>query len=368
MTGLVAALLLSVAAPRPLLFVHVMPWFEADGGKLGWHWTMNRPELAGKGVASHFRPLTGPYDSKDPAILELQCAWMKLAGFDGVLADWYGTQPHFDYPMIHARTQALFDAAERFGLKIGVVYEDQTVRNAIREKLIGPERAIPIARETGEFLGREWFKRPGWWRLGGRPVVMVFGPQHFGEAEWSAFRAGSGPIRLLTLHDPRAYSDGAYDWPVPSKGLAFNREFGARSAGWRVRVPVAFPRFRDWYEEGGQTGYPDLPDDNGRTYRDTLGRALALNPPAVQVATWNDWQEGTQIEPSVEVGTRDLVATQDARRRLDPGFAYRPADLDLPLKLYRLRRETPERKGLDEAAEALRKGDVAAARRALDER
>lgn len=27
---------------RPLLFIHVMPWFEAKQDRLSWHWTMNR--------------------------------------------------------------------------------------------------------------------------------------------------------------------------------------------------------------------------------------------------------------------------------------------------------------------------------------
>ena len=363
-----AAVAPSAPPRRPPLLIHVMPWFSADANSLGGHWRMNRTaeEVRKSGrVASHFRPLIGPYDSLDPAVIELQVGWMKLAGFDGVLADWYGTQPHFDYPMIHERTKALFDVATKAGLSIGVVYEDQTVGNAIREKLITADQAAPIARQTGQFLAKEWFPRPNWLRIKGKPAVLVFGPQYFKEPEWAAFRAAAGDYQLLTLHKTHPFSQGGYDWPIPSLGMKFTDEFGHRSKDWAIRIPVAFPRFKDFYAAAGEKGYPELPDRDGQTYRDTLAAAIALKPDAVQVATWNDWQEGTQIEPSVELGLRDLIATQDARRKLDPQFRFTPKDLDLPLTLYQFRKKMANPAQLQPLAEALLQGKTDYVRRQL---
>ncbi len=358
----------SQAAARPLLFAHAMPWFEATDQGFGWHWTMNvrtAQEVRSGRVASHYRPLLGAYDSADPDVLEAHTLWMKLAGFDGVLADWYGVRDDFDYPMIHRRTEALFQAAAKAGLKIGVVYEDQSLGNAVRHGRLPADRVSEAAREVGRFLRTRWFQRPEWWRIGGKPVVLVFGPQFLDAGGWAAFRQETGPICLLTLHQRQPYAEGGFDWPVPTEGFAFTRRFGERSAGWPVRVACAFPRFRDWYEEGGQKGYPDLPDDSGRTYRETLEAALALKPVAVQVATWNDWQEGTQIEPSVELGYRDLAATQAARRRIDPAFRFQAADLELPLRIFRLRQNPKHAPLADRAAEALRAGDASRCREIL---
>lgn len=357
---------MSSSARVPLL-IHVMPWFTADQTSLGWHWTMNRTakEVRESGrVASHFRPIIGPYDSNDPDVIELQVAWMKLSGFDGVLADWYGTQSHFDYAQIHTRTETLFATAARAGLKIGVVYEDQSVGNAIREKLVLENQRGNMARSVGAFLRANWLAKPEWIRLKGKPAVFVFGPQAFAETEWAAFRAGAGDFQLLTLHKQQPYAQGAYDWPIPSLGLGFQRDFPVRSKDWPIRVPVAFPRFQDFYTEGGQKGYPVIPDDMGQTYTKTLADAIALGGDAIQVATWNDWQEGTQIEPSVELGMRDLIATQNARRQMDPSFAFKPADLDLPLRLYKLRKKGPGR--FNPIGEALLRGDVALARKLLE--
>ncbi|MCG9894541.1 MAG: hypothetical protein MH204_03580 [Fimbriimonadaceae bacterium] len=367
---MLAGLLLTAAMEpsRPPLLIHVMPWFEVMKDDWGYHWKMNRSraelEKAGR-VAAHHRPLIGAYDSLDPHVIELQISWMKAAGFDGLLADWYGTQPHFDYPMIHERTKALFDEAGRAGLTIGVVYEDQTFKNARDHGLVGADQGVRIARETGEFLAKDWLKRPNWWRIEGRPAVAVFGPQAFGEPEWSAMKSAAGGFRLITLHRRTPDAEGGMDWPVPSQGMEFTWDFPKRSADWGIRIACAFPRFHDWYEEGGQKGHLDLPDADGATYRRTLAEAIASKPDAIQVATWNDWQEGTQIEPSLEYGMRDLIATQEARRRLDPGFRYTAKDLDLPLAIYRLRKAGRSGLLLDRAREAFRAGRAAEARKIL---
>ncbi len=354
---------------RPDLLIHVMPWFEASPTDLGWHWKMNQKAedlRKNERVASHYRPLIGAYDSIDPEVVELQILWMKYAGFDGVLADWYGTRPWFDYGIIHARTKLLFDVATRAGLKISVVYEDQTVKHALGQNLLQSGEVKTVAEEVGAFLRKEWFPKSNFWKLDGKPAIMVFGPQQFGPAEWAAFRKGAGDYHLITLHKTHDFASGGYDWPIPSQGLKFNEGFAERSKGWPVRIPVAFPRFVDWYEEGGQTGYPDLADDSGATYRKTLDWAIKTGGPAIQVATWNDWQEGTQIEPSVEFGMRDLIETQRARKRIDPRFPYKAADLDVPLRLYRLRksREVDEEL-LEKASKALFAGKVSEARRLL---
>ena len=100
-------------------------------------------------------------------------------------------------------------------------------------------------------------------------------------------------------------------------------------------MPVAFPRFHDIYKEAKvHESYGNIPDDGGRT----LERALKSGAALVQIATWNDWGEGTMVEPSKEFGYRDLEAVQRLRRRLvGSGFSATPADLRLPHRLWLLR-------------------------------
>ena len=82
----------------PRILAHYMPWYEAKpySPHWGWHWTMGAFDPDGKrrgkpAIASHYRPLIGPYDSGDPDVIEYHALLMKLAGIDGVILDWYGT-------------------------------------------------------------------------------------------------------------------------------------------------------------------------------------------------------------------------------------------------------------------------------------
>lgn len=308
--------------PRPLLLAHVMPWFEKDG----WHWKMNAPLPPGR-VASHFTPLDGAYDSIDKAVVERQVQLMKLAGFDGIIADWYGTHNWYDYPGILKRTELLFEVAERAGLKICAMYEDQTVKNAIKGGLAKSEDELKYAQADGAGLAK-WISRESWLKLRNKKVVFVFGPQHFRTEHWRRFLAAAGSPTLISEHKQVEAAGGAFDWPVPSEGIAFTERYPDRAKNWSLKVACAYPRFKDYYKAGGVSeGYGELPDDNGNTYRKTLKLALESGSDAVQVVTWNDWGEGTQIEPSKEVGLRDLIETQRARRQIDPTFPYRESDL-----------------------------------------
>ena len=66
---------------------------------------------------------------------------------------------------------------------------------------------------------------------------------------------------------------------------------------------MAFPRFVDFYAEAkvGKS-YGRIDDNQGKSFRTMLKQSLQSNASVVQLATWNDWGEGTQIEPSIEFG------------------------------------------------------------------
>jgi hypothetical protein len=48
-------------------------------------------------IASHYHPLIGAYDSGDADALEYHAIVMRLAGIDGIIADWYGRDDYLDW-------------------------------------------------------------------------------------------------------------------------------------------------------------------------------------------------------------------------------------------------------------------------------
>ncbi len=95
--------------------------------------------------------------------------------------------------------------------------------------------------------------------------------------------------------------------------------------------------------------------------------ALEQNPDVIQIITWNDYGEGTNIEPAEEYGYRYLEMLQETRRALPGGetFPYTADDLRLPFEIYALRKDKYGDEAinadLDTAAAAILAGDAATA-------
>jgi len=147
--------------------------------------------------------------------------------------------------------------------------------------------------------------------------------------------------------------------------------FEQNGTNWPAFVSSAFPRFHDVYQPAGVRDYWGyLGDRKGEMLRTTLTRAMTNQSAMVQVVTWNDFGEGTVVEPTSEYGYRDLGIIQDSRRlHLDPGFAYRTNDLTLATRLYRLRRrnatDTTLGAALDGIFTNIIRGDLPSARSQL---
>jgi len=347
--------------------VYYMPWFRAKpfSDSWGWHWTMDHfnPDTVSvsgeRQIASWYYPLIGPYDSSDPAVLEYHVLLMKLAGIDGVIVDWYGSSDFLDYGINNQATLKLFQFARRAGLKFSICYEDQTIQHMIDGNYLAARDAIVHARQEMLYLETNFFSDAGYLRLQGRPVLLNFGPQHFmmssnWEDIFSVLAATNQPA-FFTEDNRLPAGTGAFSWPpmwmsqVPGTGgvlsgaalKSYLADFDQKAGAWPAFVSSAFPRFHDIYQRSGVRNYWGyLGDHHGDTLRETLGRGMTNSSSIVQVVTWNDFGEGSMVEPTREYGYRDLGIIQDFRRHyLEPGFSCNTNDLTLAVRFYNLRRQ-----------------------------
>jgi len=353
---------------RPLILAHYMPWFEAKpvSQNWGWHWTMNHfnPDSIVEGkaeIASHFHPLIGPYDSSDPHVLEYQLLTMKLAGIDGVIVDWYGLTDFRDYAILHRNTTRLLETAERFKMKFIICYEDQTIPALVdAQRITAMDRVTHAAKEI-EWLEKYWFKSPSYVQLDGKPVLLSFGQTGLTNEEWSECLKRSGvDVCYFSQQQRRRAAIGAFDWPTPTEPLIAFERFHDSSQDWSFAIPVAFPRFVDIYAEANVSkSYGRMNDDNGQSFRMMLERAIKSNASLIQIATWNDWGEGTMIEPSHEFGYRDLETVLELcqQHSVIPSMsAEAGVHLRIPLRLLQQRRANPNpdlTKQLDRVASLL---------------
>jgi hypothetical protein len=334
------------------LYVHLMPWFQVGG----LHWSMNSRNSA-TGLASWYVPMIGEYNSNDSHVIEYQLLMMKYSGIDGVLVDWPGLDGAYDRPQNKANADAFIQKTAAFGLEFAVCYEDQYAAS------------LDAAKNDMAYVRDQFFSKPNHIKLNGAPALLVFGPQKFRtEVEWnnilSVFPTNPAFFPLFYNDFAGSNADGKFAWVGENgiKGVAdFNN--GADRTDHGAKIPVIYPGFNPYYAQGGWPGptfkisYTLKPDgsEGGNTLQSTfeLGRDTGE---AIQNATWNDYGEGTMIEPTNQFQYQFLTALQRS-----VGAIYTEAELKIVKMLYDQRKSGKNAAMLDQASAALANLDVAKA-------
>ncbi len=290
------------------IFAHMMPWFEtpaSNNGAWGIHWTMSNQNpnvVDGNGqrqIASHYYPLTGPYASGDSNIIQYQLLLMKLSGIDGVFIDWPGVQNKYDYPYLARNTNKIIAMLSRVGLNYAIVYEDQDLR--------GAANVVTTAQTDMTYMQTNFFSANNYEKISGKPVLLDFGPQVIkGQASWtSVFSVLNPQPAFFTLwfqsNDAGSNTTGEFAWIPQDNFTTLNYYYGSYNYSG-TKFGSAYPGFNSFYAEGGWAGPTwTINYNNLGNFQQTLDLALSQsNINYIQLATWNDYGEGTMIEPTTQ--------------------------------------------------------------------
>ncbi|MCS7252652.1 MAG: hypothetical protein RMK18_02350 [Armatimonadota bacterium] len=260
-------------------------------------------------------PLLGPYNSQDPKVIEQHCRWAKGAHIDGFIVSWWRQKDYND------RTLAMvLDAAKAHSLQVTAYFE--TV----------PDRRRETALKDVLYLLERYGKHEAWLKVYGKPVLFVYG-RAVGEIGLDGW--------LWVINEVnRRYEGGAiFIGDQISKmaarvfdGIHTYNPTGA-TAGKSADEIRSWARetFRRWIDIAGERriacvtiipGYDDSKLDRpkprpiterhgGMTYRVMWEEAISANPDWVIITSWNEWFEGSEIEPSIEHGERELKTTAE---------------------------------------------------------
>lgn len=377
-------------------------------------------------LASADYPLVGMQSELDPDYLEYQILSAKLAHIDGFFVEW-GFVEHASERI----RQALTVVAARYDFEIGITLCDRWLFTQLpsrRPQLRSREQLVDAFIANYQALLRILHAAPTTVRHQGQPVVLLFGdglsPEEFDRVTRAAESTeGGGPCvlirpKLAASVNASGKLDPSWDaapWFEPARGFRPGVEgfFGwiptrARTggsgellrqfdrygtvadsldylklitavSGSGPRVSSAAPGFDNRNCAGWGSDFSLLERGDGELYR-AMWEFNVANQGRIDwvfLPTWNDWTEGSQIEPSVEDQGLFLRLTAAAAAR----FKGVEADLrltDLPLRLFRMRQRVHRLQHigldtahlpietLDRAGSALAKRDRAAARQNLD--
>ncbi|MEM0483724.1 MAG: endo-1,3-alpha-glucanase family glycosylhydrolase, partial [Pyrobaculum sp.] len=303
-------------------------WYSDAPSWIHWTWSGRHPSRVINGrrvIASAHYPLIGPYDSRDPRVIKYHITISKHAGIDAFAIDWYGPGSFED-----SSIELYLSIAEEMGFKIAIEYEPK-----IRMEWGSGTRSDRIAQVIYDlrYILSKYAKHPAYLKINGKPVIFYFWPSMLTVREWyyvfqklreegyEAVHIAEGVNPLLLTH-----FTGIYEWQplwIEAAGITswdrlreiskILREYASLYPG-RVFLAGVWPGFNDEGVNGwgyGARRYLGGERFNGTLYENQWRVVLEERPHAVVITTFNDWNEGTEIEPSLEYGFKFMEITRE---------------------------------------------------------
>jgi len=327
--------------PRQVMAFYY-PWYgnaDAPGGSgkdVGW----GAVDLENRVIdnTANF-PRLGPYDSHQPEVIRRHCRWAKQADIDCLISSWWRHGHFTDQAM-----PRLLDICAETGLKLTIYYES-----------VPPPTTAAAAAEDLLKVFRRYAGHDAWLRVDGKPVAFVY-VRALGQIGLSGWAEAADRV-------DREYPGGAVllgDQLSRSAARVFDGIHTYNTAGQlRGKKPAeirtwAAAKYPDWVATAESLGristltvIPGYDDTNirepglvierfgGESYRTQWEAAVAARPDWVLITSFNEWYEGSDVEPSVEHDERYLKMTAEFARRFKaiPPRDVRPVEASPTAKL-----------------------------------
>jgi hypothetical protein len=298
------------------------------------------------------KPVLGWYREGSPEVADWHIKWAVEHGVTFFAYDWYWAQGARQ--LEHGLHDGFFHARYRHLLKFCLLWANHNPLGTHSQ-----EDCLAVTR----FWIENYFKRPEYFRIDGQPLVIIFSPynlttdlgsagvrQAFAAMRAECRRAGLPGLRLAAcVAGPnRAAEEGydsitAYNWPgLGADSSAKRAPYASLIPGYRrlweqlrdtSPLPLLTPvcggwDSRPWHGESAlvRTGRtPELFQTHLREARQFIetGPNRTNLLPAILIEAWNEWGEGSYLEPHQEFGFGYLDAIREV-------FADAPArHLDL---------------------------------------
>jgi len=208
----------------------------------------------------------------------------------------------------------LLDSADQNGLEVTVYFE------IVREE--DPKNAV----EDLLYLLNHYSDHPAWLKVEGKPVLFVYGRavNQIDLAGWKQvvketnqnYPGGAIFMGDKISSDAAEIFDGIHKYNITglTKGMSAeeirtwsNESFPewVQTAGEKISCVTIIPGYDDTVT-GREDPRPITDRHGGETFRVLWEAAIAANPDWVLITSWNEWHEGSEIEPSLTHGDREL--------------------------------------------------------------
>lgn len=269
------------------IYANWMGWFLASGGK---------------------HP-AGVCQSDDPSVIRKQIRMAKNIGVDGFIVDWYGSNPD-QAPPTNQATMELMVLCEEEGFEFSIMLDSGIFKWQADTSAAGVVNRNSILNAAMNYVVSEFMQSPAYSKINGMPVVWEFGLRSNSIDMLDFTKAFPNVLMMYQDSVSVGANVGSFAWVngFPNAGVQYLQNYlNTHAADTTPVVPCLFWQFDDHDPKvpansiwGGPARLIDA------QWGDTLtGCCQAVkqalnkvkNIPAVQLCTWNDYDERTYFEP-----------------------------------------------------------------------
>jgi len=303
------------ATPAPVL-VYYYAWWA--------------PQAVGPGKSPDW-PLN-PYHSWDPAVIQQHVSQIASAGIDGMVVAWYGPQEENNQTETNFRIILDQAAANGITALLSVDLGSAAWFKSTQEVVDGLNYALNIHAQ-----------HPAYFRYDGKPVLFFWFQGRYSMSDWASIRQQVDPEhRSIWIAEGAALDalplfDGLHMYTISWSSNVYATEMqwanSTRNRGG-MWVATAMPGWDNTYTQQSERYIRERQD--GAFYRETFAAAAASNPSMIVITSWNEWWEGTHIEPSNNYGdfylnlTAELIHEYQSSGAVASGIGSAPPATIIP--------------------------------------
>ena len=261
------------------------------------------------------------YTSSDDATIDRQLKWAASAGLTGFISSWWGPGDNTDQNFAK-----LLDHSAQLEQNSGYYFGSTIYFESDAPRLQGKGAIIDGLRYViSHYSNSHYFQR---WH--GKPILFFWKPVGNGRtlSMWADIRRQVDPnnrflwdaegidMSLLDVFDGIHLFSAGYWGLLNGNMLAVDKQFrdavAAYNAAHHTHKSFAagvMPGYDDT-RIPGRTGTFKVPRHNGDTYRTSWSAAIQRSPDLITITSFNEWFEGSMIEPSVTYNTQYLDITK----------------------------------------------------------
>ena len=287
---------------------------EVDGRQFHWnhdvlpHWSDHTWDdvegFPGKDdIGANFYPELGCYSSNDKELIDAHMKMIRKAGIGVVVITWWGKDSYEDKSIIH-----YLNSAKKHGLKIAIHIEPFYL-------------SAEEFKAQVDYLAASYSAHEAIFKVDGKPFYYVYDSYKLEVEEWNKVLLDMGDFSVRNTTSDAIFIglwvkendgdffkntglDGFYTY-FASDGF----EFGCTTSNWKslsdfakanelLFIPCAGPgyidtRIRPWNAQNIKER------ESGMYYETMFKAAVESNPDYIGITSFNEWHEGTQIEPAV---------------------------------------------------------------------